>query len=169
MLSSWNFINLSSLAPACLVPVLAAGRRSGTLLSDTGPSHAGILAGSSPPGPFPSRQLSCAEASWKYKNIFFNLPKTWSLMSPEDNAWNENMACKRSINKTYPLSTRKESLHVLPFLFNWNLENDEKEIRKVRSDHTVTFELSQHSHSIFKSHPWMALKRTWCSTFIFGL
>lgn len=41
----------------------------------------------------------------------------------EDNAWTENMSCKRSINKTYPLSTRKESLHVLLFLFNWNLEN----------------------------------------------
>lgn len=50
-----------------------------------------------------------------------------SLMSAEDNAWNEKISRKRSINKTYPLSTRKESLHVLPFLFNWNLKNEWKE------------------------------------------
>lgn len=33
------------------------------------------------------------------------------------------------MNNTYPLSTRKESLHVLPFLFNWNLQNELKEIK----------------------------------------
>lgn len=74
MLFSWKFNNLSFLAPAGQVPVLAAGRRSGILLSGTGPSLAGILAGSSPPGPFPSHQLSCVEASWKNRkthDVFF--------------------------------------------------------------------------------------------------
>lgn len=125
----WNFNNLSLWAPAGKVPVLAAGRMSGTLLSGTGPSPAGILAGSSPPGPFPSHRLSCVEASWKKQEnacffFFFSKPKRRILMSPEDNVCTENMSCKRSINKTYPLSTKKESLHVLVFLFNWNLENE---------------------------------------------
>lgn len=75
MFFTWNFNSLSFWAPAHHVPVQAAGRRSGTPLSGTGPSPAGILAGSSPPGPFPSHRLSCEEASWqnrKARDIFFN-------------------------------------------------------------------------------------------------
>lgn len=58
-------------------------------------------------------------------------------MSTEDNVLNENMSCKRSINKTYPLSTRKESLHVLAFLLNWNLKNE--------LDYCVKFSLNKYA------------------------
>lgn len=53
----------------------------------------------------------------------------------EDNVWNKNS--QRSINKTYPRSTRKESLHVLPFLFNWNLENIPKNMAVIRERETL--------------------------------
>lgn len=93
-----------------------------------------------------------------------NKPKTRSLMSPEDNAWNENMSRKRSINKTYPLSTRKESLHVLPFLFNWNLENDWKEMKK-SCQTTLWYLRWQNTYFIFKCHPCTAQKERRCVYF----
>lgn len=93
--------------------------------------------------------------------FFFKQPKTRGLVSLEDNVWNENMSCKRSINKTYPLSTRKESLHVLPFLFNWNLESE-------NSCQTVIFALKKHALN-FQMPSLYGCERRWYYTFIFGL
>lgn len=96
-----DFINLSVLDLTGQVPVLAAGRRSGTLLFGTGPSPSDILAGSSLPGPFPFHRLSCAEASWKHrqtkkqKMIFSSANQTRSLMLLQDNSWFGNSFHKR--------------------------------------------------------------------------
>lgn len=66
-------------------------------------------------------------------------------------------SAKRSINKPYPLSTRKESLHVLPFLFNWNLKMSKKGEKYCQT--RLWYLDWTNMHHIFKCHLCSALKR----------
>lgn len=75
---------------------------------------------------------------------------------------------KRSINKTYPRSTKKESLHILPFLFNWNLENNQTDMVVVKCKHAGKLFIGSESllsrlrHHCVSAEFKSAVRKYWC-------